>query len=134
MLAAKSMVIRDGQQRMVPSDEIVVGDVLYLQAGDGASRVAGEFCAGGLGGLLPVPRIPEARDRVRVEGGGRFDALATTALLAGSWTSCKRWHYYVPACLIAAPQAPCPPSLPPQQSAPTFASSPSPPSAASNPP
>jgi len=37
MLAAKSMVIRDGQQRMVPSDEIVVGDVLYLQAGDGAS-------------------------------------------------------------------------------------------------
>jgi magnesium-transporting ATPase (P-type) len=40
MLAAKSMVIRDGQQRMVPCDEIVVGDVLYLQAGDGASLVA----------------------------------------------------------------------------------------------
>lgn len=34
MMAAKAMVIRGGQQKLINADEIVLGDVLYLQAGD----------------------------------------------------------------------------------------------------
>lgn len=32
MMAAKSMVVRNNQQRSITAEEIVVGDILYVQA------------------------------------------------------------------------------------------------------
>ena len=34
MLSAEAMTVRDGNQRMIPAEELVPGDVVFLQSGD----------------------------------------------------------------------------------------------------